>query len=97
MKSQVVEKYGRTYLVFMPPGKDTPLRLPIGPYDIVSWSWNGDTEKPTVEPSIISVYDDSIQHYFLKDGICEMLSDTNDGTAGQKIPLIDLPEEWVSK
>ena len=57
------------------------------------WSFNGDLEKPTFTPSIVSLYgrDDEINvcHSFVCDGRIEFLSDCTHSLAGQ---TVDLPE-----
>lgn len=60
-----------------------------------SWSWNGDTEKPTISPSILARGKYRC-HSFLKDGVWEFLSDSEHRLAGQRVPMVDLPE-WLRK
>lgn len=62
-----------------------------------SWNWNGDLEKPTLHPSILSFGEVvpegySRCHSFLTDGVFNFLEDSTHSLAGQSVPLPDLPE-----
>ena len=63
------------------------------------WSWNGDTEKPTLKPSILTrggIYDkddnyvNHVCHCFVNDGIISFLDDCTHEFKGQQIPLLDV-------
>lgn len=58
-----------------------------------SWSWNGDLEKPTLSPSILS-QGYSRCHSFLRDGVFEFLNDCDHSLAGKKVEIPDLPD-WA--
>lgn len=55
------------------------------------WEWNGDTEKPTLSPSILTTCDvpGDYQrcHCFVRDGLIEYLPDCTHEFCGQVIPL----------
>lgn len=55
-----------------------------------SWVWNGDTEKPTFNPSIGTFMGTEQQcHLFVRDGQIEYLSDSRHDLAGQTVPMED--------
>lgn len=64
------------------------------------WTWDGNLERPTVSPSILTRYPrgdhTDVCHSFLRDGVFEFLSDCTHPLAGQKVELPDLPE-WFTK
>lgn len=53
-----------------------------------AWTFNGDFNKPTFEPSIN--YWKVVCHYFVKDGKIIYCADSTHKFAGKSIPLIDL-------
>lgn len=61
-----------------------------------SWSFDGDFERPTLNPSILT-YKDRPEfrcHSFLRNGIFEFLDDCSHSLANQHVPIPDLPQ-WV--
>lgn len=97
MKSKLENRNGVDYLTFTPEGMGFPTSLPVitkGNRDKANaWTWNGDLEKPTVRPSVKTVYGVNGRytiHYWLNDGICQCLGDCNDGNAGKHLPLKDV-------
>lgn len=62
------------------------------------WSWNGDVDKPTLKPSILSkgssmvdgVVVDHVCHTWVNDGKVQFLSDCTHEFANQTIDLIDV-------
>jgi hypothetical protein len=57
------------------------------------WSWNGDTERPTLKPSILTwggSVDTDRCHTFVNDGMVQFLSDCSHGLAGQTLDLLDV-------
>lgn len=109
MKSQLitVENQGVTYqaLKFICPGckamgagDSTGLHiLPVNSNPTTpSWDWNGDTEKVTLTPSILTRSYRGNCHSFLREGIFEFLSDSEHPLAGKSIPMVDL-EDWMIK
>ena len=55
-----------------------------------SWTWNGDFNKPTIDPSIKAYADDFVCHSFVKDGRIRFLNDCTHDKAGQTMDLPDL-------
>lgn len=63
-----------------------------------SWSWDGNLEKPTLSPSVLTGKgSDKICHSFLKKGVFEFLGDCNHSLAGQKVEMVDLPDWFVKE
>jgi hypothetical protein len=60
---------------------------PLGP---PTWTFNGDVERPTISPSILTWQGDlSRCHSFVTDGQIQFLSDCTHELAGQTVPLPD--------
>ena len=67
----------------------------------VVWSWNGDTEKPTLKPSILTsggrYYDDKYVkircHTFVNDGMVKFLPDCSHEFANQTIELLEVEDK----
>jgi len=59
-----------------------------------NWSWNGDTEKPTIKPSVLTKLphaDGEIRcHSFINDGKIQFLGDCSHEYAGQTLDLLDV-------
>lgn len=83
---QVVHK-SNLYLAFRCPGCNTVHRIDS------TWAWNGDSEKPTVSPSILILggLDGTkhICHSIIHSGRIHFLDDCEHMLAGQ---VVDLPE-----
>jgi hypothetical protein len=102
MKSRLLQRNGNDYLQFIPAGEDHPITLGVitkgnrDSHQRTVWTWNGDLEKPTLRPSIRTVYGNGkIKHYWLNDGICKILNDSTDGNAGKELPLEEFNEnDW---
>jgi hypothetical protein len=63
-----------------------------------TWSFNGDVEKPTFNPSVRIQWESGERvklccHYFIKDGRIEYCSDCTHDLKGQTIPLPELPAD----
>ena len=60
------------------------------------WGFNGDTEKPTITPSIKVEYptEDQVEicHSFIRDGRIEYLSDCTHSLAGKTVDMLDINE-----
>jgi hypothetical protein len=61
------------------------------------WSWNGDTEKPTFRPSILTQANyteiarkDFCCHSFVNDGMVQFLSDCSHKYAGKTMELLEV-------
>lgn len=58
------------------------------------WTWNGDTEKPTLRPSIAtSMGRDGriVCHSWVNDGRVQFLDDCTHALRGQTLDLLDVP------
>lgn len=99
MKTYLENSGGVDYLSFKPKGMEYLTMLPVitkgSRDDSNAWTWNGDSEKPTLRPSIRSEYTNKegkivVIHYWLNDGLCQCLSDCTDGNAGKLLDLAEL-------
>jgi Family of unknown function (DUF6527) len=54
------------------------------------WTWNGDTEKPTLRPSILSRAKGLRCHTFVTDGKAIFLEDCSHALAGKTIDLLEV-------
>ena len=57
-----------------------------------NWTWNGDTEKPTLRPSILTWDNDQRCHTWITDGQAIFLDDCSHEFAGKTIDLLDVNE-----
>lgn len=55
-----------------------------------AWTWNGDTEKPTLRPSVLTENNSGRCHSWINDGVVQFLQDCSHELAGQSIPLLDV-------
>ena len=64
------------------------------------WTWNGDRDKPTFQPSVLVTQGrldkdmnpvDRVCHSFVKDGMMQFLGDCTHELAGQTVPIPDWP------
>ncbi|WP_345971550.1 DUF6527 family protein [Sulfurimonas sp. HSL1-6] len=68
--------------------------------DTGNWSWNGDTEKPTLKPSVLlgpvpwgpemKIYR---SHSFINDGMVKYLDDCSHDLKGQTVELLEVDDE----
>lgn len=77
------------------------VQAPRGPAKPV-WGFNGDLDRPTLTPSILSRFDwgpnreTRICHSFVRDGRIEFLSDCTHALAGQTVDLPEIVESVAS-
>ena len=59
-----------------------------------NWSWNGDTEKPTLKPSILSRCPPICEccHTWVHDGMVQFLGDCSHELRGHTLELLDV--DW---
>lgn len=76
-----------THIILNMPG---PIPTRIIPLD--RWTWNGDTEKPTLNPSILSQCPPICEccHTLVTDGKVRFLNDCSHELAGQTLDLLDV-------
>lgn len=84
-----------THITLNIPGPSGRITLPImlkGTREGTGcWTWNGDTEKPTLKPSVLTRGGDRfICHSWITDGQAIFLSDCTHGLANQTIDLLDV-------
>jgi hypothetical protein len=93
-----VEEATHVHLIFplpLPPlqNRYIPIQLSGSRADTVNWSWNGDTEKPTLRPSILTQFywgEDQVLykcHSFVEDGIVQFLTDCSHENLGKSLEL----------
>lgn len=84
---------GGVGLAFYCPGCKMDHSVAISPAQNVvgaSWTWNGDMDKPTFEPSIGTFMGTYRQcHLFIRDGRIEFLSDCTHELRGQTVEMED--------
>lgn len=74
-----------------------PIQLSGSRADTNNWSWNGDTERPTVKPSILIQFplwgggkNPLRCHTFVNDGMVQFLQDCSHELAGQTVELLEV-------
>ena len=57
-----------------------------------NWTWNGDTDKPTLRPSVLQTMPPTTDqcHVWITDGQVIFLSDCTHELAGQTLDLLDV-------
>ncbi len=98
-----------THVVINLPGEVGWLMLPVvlGNEDRAGtncWSWNGNMEKPTLKPSLLTTLraakvENSREvepalrsHVWVNEGMVQFLGDSNVGPSNVTLPLLDVPE-----
>ena len=67
------------------------VRPSTNPLNGGNWDFNGNTNKPTINPSIlINDSENRICHSFINDGNIQYLNDCTHKLAGQTVELIDI-------
>lgn len=56
------------------------------------WTWNGDTERPTLKPSLLSRTPEVTCHTWITDGKVQFLPDSTHELAGQTLDLLEV--DW---
>lgn len=86
-----------THLMIRMPGPTGLLVLPVmvggTRAGTGNWTWNGNTEKPTLKPSILSRMGRDggvVCHTFVNDGMVQFLDDCTHEHAGQTLELLDV-------
>lgn len=80
------------------PNRCIPVQLKGTRAGTGNWSWNGDTEKPTLKPSINTSADFGEQrerkvcHSFVNDGKIQFLGDCTHEFAGQTLDLLEVED-----
>lgn len=83
-----------THLTLNIPGPTGELTLPVqqkGTREGTgNWTWNGDTEKPTLRPSVLTTGHDFRCHSWINDGQAQFLDDCSHPMRGQTVALLDV-------
>ncbi len=68
------------------------------------WKFNNNLESPTFKASLKvtrkygdKTIADSVCHSHVKKGTWEFLKDCTHGLAGQTVPMVEIPPEWVEE
>ncbi|MFY9141451.1 DUF6527 family protein [Sulfuricurvum sp.] len=73
-----------------------PIQLSGSRAETSNWSWNGDTERPTLKPSILTEFRYAGVpyrcHSFVNDGVVQFLSDCSHELVGQTVELVEVTE-----
>ena len=84
-------------------GKETfegLLHLPVNTDVRVAWEWDGNLERPTLNPSIrtsgMHASQEWVCHSFLRDGVFEFGGDSTHELAGQHVEMLDIPD-WAER
>lgn len=91
---QVSEK--GLFLAYYCPGCRHAHRLPIESATYPTWTWNGDAEKPTFNPSIKSWVreDRAICHHWVRNGQIEFLDDSGGHKLRGLHDMVPFPEGY---
>jgi Family of unknown function (DUF6527) len=88
------EPAGATHIWIMTPGPFRNRFIPIilkGTREGTGcWTWNGDTDKPTLRPSLLTWDDNNRCHTWITDGQVIFLGDCSHEYAGQTLDLLDM-------
>ena len=78
------------------PTRVIPVRITTPPAGGPQWAWNGDTENPTLSPSLLSNTEIDgkkvVCHSFVANGKIRFLGDCTHELAEQTLPLLDV--DW---
>lgn len=81
-------------LMFRCPGCKSMHMVPYGHGPGPRWTWNGNADRPTFEPSILVTWRDpdgelrdEICHSFVRDGQIQFLGDCTHAMAGQTVAI----------
>lgn len=94
------DELSKGFLVYCPGCKSAhPIHVARGPNNPgPCWSFNGDLERPTFAPSILSNPENHPSyprcHSYLRDGAWQFLSDCSHELAGKTIPLEERASAW---
>ena len=79
---------------FMCPGCDSPVR-------IKGWALDGNVDRPTFSPSVLTTMPDGnskyVCHSFIRDGKIQFLGDCTHELRGQTVDLPELPDWMIAE
>lgn len=64
-----------------------------------AWTWNGDIEKPTLRPSVLTIGGSAETwrcHSWINDGHAQFLDDCSHELRGKIVPLLDVESTKIS-
>ena len=80
-----------TYLKLKLPSMSTPIFLPVmigGTREGTNnWTWNGDIDKPTLKPSVLTRSNAFTCHSWITDGQAQFLNDCSHDLTGKTVDL----------
>ena len=84
-----------THVTLHLPGPTGQLTLPVitsgSRLGTGCWTWNGDTEKPTLRPSVLTEDPNRFRcHSWVNDGQAQFLSDCTHDLVGQTVELLEV-------
>ena len=77
-------------LLWWCPGCDCVHGVNITGEDLPQWTWNGNIDKPTIQPSALTRGQHSC-HCFITDGKIQFLQDCTHHLAGQRVEIPEWP------
>ncbi len=85
-----------THVQLNVPGPSGTLFLPVvlsGPRrGTPCWTWNGDVEKPTLKPSVLTQGHKFRCHSWINNGQARFLNDCSHEMAGKTVDLLEVPD-----
>ena len=72
------------------PTRIIPVMIKGSRKDTGNWTWNGDTELPTLKPSVRSTDGHNVCHTFITDGKVIFLGDCTHELANQTLDLLEV-------
>ena len=83
-----------THVVLRVPGPSGQIVLPVitgGKREGTGcWTWNGDIEKPTLRPSVLTTGHNYRCHSWINDGCAQFLADSSHDFAGKILELLNV-------
>jgi hypothetical protein len=97
--SKVLRSVSDSGLMFQCPGCGSLHVIPVGDGKPPRWSWNGDADRPTFQPSILVKWPFgdppvwNVCHSFVTGGQIQFLGDCTHALAGKTVSLPEWTEE----
>lgn len=102
-----LEKTGR--VAYFCPGCNSLVYLNVDRPERPRWEFNGDMQSPTITPSVLQkvgpygehwapekIGKTDVCHAYVKNGSIEYLGDCTHELAGKTIPMVDIPERYMT-
>ena len=95
----IVDSHGTPMAIMYMPGYDDLIMIAVAQNEGPSWHWNGDRQKPSFTPSILTqtMRGPDLQrvrnHVFVRNGKIQFLNDCSHELAGKTVELPRL-EDW---